>query len=339
MNGMSLSIMHDTYDKVQETVSPYILGIENDGSKKAANVSNVLSLMFGGCFRDFRNSMVPVHVRVTYSDNALRVAVDSTQNGKSFLPCFERLDMKLPTGYYFGFSASSSSPADDHDIFRFSVYELNPAKPDHDMNRPFEKKGKFELDKDELEKINRLKKELESHIEEDEDVDPLTEEAPNFREHGLQETQFRILESLNDLHKKVEVLESKAGISPVTGHDKDSTKLQSDIHTLTLRVKEAAKSINEISDSLKKVTSLLNDMQQSSTRDMESFRSGFSGLSTKIDSILHHGQMERDTVSSKLDSVSSYLWYIFLMASLGGALALGYTAFVAKNTRESKKYI
>lgn len=96
---------------IQQTVSPYILGIDNDGTKKASNVSNVLSLMFGGCFRDFRNSMVPVHVRVTYAENNLKVAVDSTQNGKSFLPCFERLDIKLPTGYYFGFSASSSYPA------------------------------------------------------------------------------------------------------------------------------------------------------------------------------------------------------------------------------------
>lgn len=72
---------------------------------------------------------------------------------------------------------------------------------------------------------------------------------------------------------------------------------------------------------------------------MQSIRTEFMSLSHKIDSVLHHSQTENANVGSKLDSVASYLWYIFLMASLGAALALGYTAYLAKDRRQSKKYI
>ncbi|KAI0235389.1 hypothetical protein L0F63_006358 [Massospora cicadina] len=330
-----LAIFHDTYDKVGGAVSPYILGIENDGTKEAANVTNILSLMFGGCFRDFRNSMVPVHVRVTYLEKTLKVAVDSTQNGKSFVPCFERRDINLPTGYYFGLSASSSHPADDHDLFRFSVFEANPPVPDHDMGRPFEKEGKFSLSKEEKEKVERLGKELKDHINADDEdnYNPLNDE------HGLQETQFRILESLNAAHKKLEALEAKAGLSPTAKVGSTYEKLQSEVHALTLQVKELATSHREVRNLLNDVNSALHNVQTSNANAMEGIKSGLSSLSGRIDTFLHHGQVERASVGTKLDSVASYLWYVFLLASLGATLALGYTVYLARNKRANKKYI
>ncbi len=87
----------------------------NDGTKKFP--SNPALNTFGGCLRDYKNSPVPVMVRVSYIDQTLKVAVDTFHKGKKMVTCFEQKDVLLPTGYHFGVSVSWSNVCSTQNLF------------------------------------------------------------------------------------------------------------------------------------------------------------------------------------------------------------------------------
>lgn len=68
-----------------------------------------MKMAFGSCYRGFRNAKVPVWVRVSYYDQKLKIDVDADSSGKDYLECFSQQGIKLPTGYFFGVSASTGS--------------------------------------------------------------------------------------------------------------------------------------------------------------------------------------------------------------------------------------
>lgn len=80
----------------------------NDGTKKFPANPTANTNSFGGCLRDYKNSPVPVVVRVSYVGGTLKVSVDTHSKGKKLVPCFEQKDLQLPIGYHFGFSVSAS---------------------------------------------------------------------------------------------------------------------------------------------------------------------------------------------------------------------------------------
>ncbi|KAG0010804.1 hypothetical protein BGZ80_001175, partial [Entomortierella chlamydospora] len=122
-----LGLFMGTSDPANQRLTPVIYAYMNDGAWSMPN-NPVLENNFGGCLRDFKNSPTPVVVRVTYVDRTLKVSVDTLNKGKKMLPCFEKEGIYLPPGYYFGISAESAETgtADDHDLYSFEVYEVNP---------------------------------------------------------------------------------------------------------------------------------------------------------------------------------------------------------------------
>ncbi|ORX92759.1 the carbohydrate recognition domain of complex with Mcfd2, partial [Basidiobolus meristosporus CBS 931.73] len=121
-----LAIFFDTLDPKTNKYSPYISGVLNDGELKLSHIEEKKSKMFAGCLKDFRNSKSPVHAKLSYYDNSISLYIDTTEKGAAYTKCFEVSDVELPPGYYFGLSASTSELADDHDVFSFDTYEVNP---------------------------------------------------------------------------------------------------------------------------------------------------------------------------------------------------------------------
>ncbi|KAF9278354.1 hypothetical protein BGZ68_008614, partial [Mortierella alpina] len=192
--------------------NPVIYGILNDGTKKFP--SNPALNTFGGCLRDYKNSPVPVVVRVSYIDQTLRVAVDTFHKGKKMVTCFEQKEVSLPTGYHFGVSAESAETGtpDDHDLFTFEVYEVNPAAKKEKNMRPHEeemiKKGE-EAKVDEKDKA--AYEEMQKLIDEQQQKEREENDGPNTLSAAqiaatVSDTQFRIVESLNTIHSKLESL-------------------------------------------------------------------------------------------------------------------------------------
>ena len=104
-----------------------IYGIVNDGSKQYFKERDGDGQFFGACFRDFRNSPMPYWIQVTYVDKKL--TVETAHHGHFYEKCFEKDNVDLPKGYYFGVSASTGSEnPDQHDLYMLEVYHLRPPK-------------------------------------------------------------------------------------------------------------------------------------------------------------------------------------------------------------------
>ncbi|KAF9352969.1 hypothetical protein BGX26_009244, partial [Mortierella sp. AD094] len=174
-----LGVFMDTSDPANQRLNPVIYGIMNDGSKAFPANPTANSNSFGGCLRDYKNSPNPVVVRVSYVGGTLRVAADTHSKGKKLLTCFEQKDLQLPSSYYFGFSAEAADigTADDHDLFSFEVYEVNPPEKTKTPSRPHEeemiKRGEEvkvdEKDKETFEEVQKIVEEQEARIKEETD--------------------------------------------------------------------------------------------------------------------------------------------------------------------------
>ena len=103
-----------------------MFGVLNDGSLHVSSLNDPLTRQVGSCYSFYRNTVAPVHVRVTYKANRLEVSIDTDYRGAAYVPCFSVNDVKLPEDYYFGVSSATGELADDHDVISFDVYDLNP---------------------------------------------------------------------------------------------------------------------------------------------------------------------------------------------------------------------
>ncbi|KAF9205008.1 hypothetical protein BGZ49_004585 [Haplosporangium sp. Z 27] len=207
-----LGVFMDTSDPVNQRLTPLIFGFLNDGRETLP--SNHADNKFGGCLRDYKNSVVPTVVRVSYIGRTLKVSTDTINKGKKMITCFENKNVYLPTGHYFGFSAYSSETGtpDDHDLYSFEVYEVNPPAVKEKHMRPNEaemiKKGKEvkvdEKDRRVFEDVQKAVQEEEQRIQEEIDGPNTISSTQILGMVG--ETQFRMSESLKTIHRKLESL-------------------------------------------------------------------------------------------------------------------------------------
>lgn len=86
-----------------------------------------------GCEAKFRNVDYDTHISIKYLNEKLTVLTD-LENKHEWKTCFESPNVKLPTGYYFGASATTGDLSDNHDIITFKFYELEPIA---DVRNPF----------------------------------------------------------------------------------------------------------------------------------------------------------------------------------------------------------
>ncbi|KAG5461982.1 MAG: legume-like lectin family-domain-containing protein, partial [Olpidium bornovanus] len=84
-----VGIFFDTYDEKAKRNSPLVYSVINDGNKELAKSSNADQLKLGSCWRDYRNPVGPVWVRVSYYGKRLAVDIDTVKKGKAYIPCFE----------------------------------------------------------------------------------------------------------------------------------------------------------------------------------------------------------------------------------------------------------
>lgn len=78
-----------------------------------------------GCEAKFRNVDYDTTISIRYENDVLTVSTD-IENKNVWKPCFTVEGVKLPTGYYFGASATTGDLSDNHDIHAFRFFELAP---------------------------------------------------------------------------------------------------------------------------------------------------------------------------------------------------------------------
>lgn len=77
-----------------------------------------------GCEVRFRNVNYETHVRIRYEDDVLSVSTDMDGDSQ-WKNCFVVNNVELPTGYFFGVSATTGDLSDNHDILGFKFYDLD----------------------------------------------------------------------------------------------------------------------------------------------------------------------------------------------------------------------
>ncbi|KAJ3224344.1 Dynamin-like GTPase that mediates homotypic ER fusion [Clydaea vesicula] len=224
-------------------------GVLNDGRKEIEHAKDIPTFSLGTCFRDYRNTAGHVWVRVIYHNSILKVEVDARQEGYSYTSCFESKNILLPTGYYFGMSASTDHLADDHDILSFDAYEYEPEEKKANPSRPYEpehikKEGEFHLDKNAKEKIKKV--EGYSHNRGSNEF-PDTINSHTIQQ--LQENQFKIIEALNLVHSKLDIPkvghENNVGVPHDAAKSHEVQTLRQDLGELTKHVQELTNIVHE----------------------------------------------------------------------------------------------
>ena len=122
-----LAIMADTYSNhlsPSKRTHPYLSAMVNNGSLAYDHDKDGSLTMIGGCEVKFRNLQHETWLAVRYEDDKLTVSHD-LENKRAWKQCLSIPNVRLPTGYYFGLTATTGDLSDAHDILGIKTYELD----------------------------------------------------------------------------------------------------------------------------------------------------------------------------------------------------------------------
>ncbi|KAI7906969.1 legume-like lectin family-domain-containing protein [Cokeromyces recurvatus] len=140
-NWNGLGIWLDSANPITHKPSTMILLNDGTIAYASANV-DPRKHMLGSCSMSYRNTENPSYLKVSYKEKTLTVSMDTGSGAKDYRICVQKSGIELPVGYYFGISAASHTPADDHDIISFETRQLNPPQKLEHPKRPLEEEKK-----------------------------------------------------------------------------------------------------------------------------------------------------------------------------------------------------
>jgi len=124
-----LAIIGDTYSNHMARHNhqhPYMSAMVNNGSISYDHDRDGTDTMLGGCEVKFRNMQHETWIAIRYENDRLTLSHD-LDDKRAWAPCFSMDNVKLPTGYYFGLSATTGDLSDAHDVISIKTYELDTA--------------------------------------------------------------------------------------------------------------------------------------------------------------------------------------------------------------------
>lgn len=68
---------------------------------------------------------MPYWIKLTYAGKTL--SLETAHHGNFYEKCFDKENVELPTGYYFGVSAATASESpDQQEVMMLETYQINP---------------------------------------------------------------------------------------------------------------------------------------------------------------------------------------------------------------------
>lgn len=347
-NGLGL--FFDTYDPTGNRNMPYIMAIVNDGSKGFNDLKGQSSSVAGACYRAVRNALDAVYVKVSYtSDEKLSVDIDFTKEGERYENCFTATNVKLPSDNYFGVSAESGEYADDHELVSFETFELNPKAKENIKARYKAHPEDFKLSDEQKKHIKDAEKKVDK-IKHKDDKPSNTPYQPTVEGEAklintIRETQYKIIESLDNLHTR---LGSSSGSNNVVSSDSPGSKHISD------KVDEIANKVNVLTAELKVMTEALTLITQqlsnglSPSRDAAGVQDAINDIKSRLNNIDSRTLSQHQTVTSHLEKQTQQLtsqpgtpfWqYLFWMVITQLFITVGYNLYRKRTDKDDKKFI
>ncbi|CAF0754945.1 unnamed protein product [Didymodactylos carnosus] len=121
-----LGVILDTYSNhngPHNHVHPYISAMVNNGTLHYDHDRDGTHTQVAGCESQFRGRDTDTLIAIRYQNDKLTVSTDI--DGKNvWKECFSVEGVKLPSHYYFGFTAATGDLTDNHDIISVHTYQL-----------------------------------------------------------------------------------------------------------------------------------------------------------------------------------------------------------------------
>lgn len=124
-----LAIIVDTYSNhngPHNHQHPYISAMVNNGSMTYDHDRDGTHTQLAGCEARFRNFDYDTQIKIRYDNDVLSLWTD-LENRNEWKECFTVDGVELPTGYYFGASASTGDLSDNHLLYSLKFFELDGA--------------------------------------------------------------------------------------------------------------------------------------------------------------------------------------------------------------------
>ncbi|KAL1921248.1 uncharacterized protein VTP21DRAFT_10964 [Calcarisporiella thermophila] len=256
-------------DQAEER-NPVIRAAMNNGVQ-AFSSEEIPARELASCFRELRAPKSVVYARITYHANqTLQVATDLINKGESYIPCFEAENVQLPADYYFGISALAGKPADDHDLISLEIYQLNPPEKTMHPSRPFEevKKQKGQefkgVSMEEKQRIEKVQENVRGLKRNEEEWNKLGGEVLN----QLLESQLRIIESLNMLHRRLDTL----GVSSSGESSPDLSIIMNSVHELNMKLDN----LRTLREEVKQIGSKVDGFDNRANAQLRNLHSGLA---------------------------------------------------------------
>ncbi|KAG0288589.1 hypothetical protein BGZ96_007686 [Linnemannia gamsii] len=334
-----LGIFMDTADPANQRNNPVIYGIMNDGTKPFPSNPTANTNSFGGCLRDYKNTHVPVVIRVSYIDGVLKVSADTNSKGKKMMPCFEQKDLSLPVGYHFGFSAQAADHGnpDDHDLYAIEVYEVNPPKKDKAPLRPHEaemkKKGEEvkvdQADQATFEAVKMIVEQQEAKLKEESDGPNL---SPAQVAATVGDTQYRIIESLNSIHNKLETL--GAPMQPPESSQKSLEDINHKINSMAASLHAMESVVQGLVDHIMAQGGIASQPDISKVLKEE-----LSNLNAKMEDMDTRQSFQHRLTQNRLLNSTSWVSYVVFLILVQVVAVSAYTWYKKRLEMNEKKFL
>ncbi|KAK3836622.1 MAG: legume-like lectin family-domain-containing protein [Linnemannia elongata] len=335
-----LGVFLDTADPANQRNNPVIYGIMNDGTKPFPANPTANTNSFGGCLRDYKNTHLPVVVRVSYINGVLKVSTDTHSRGKKMIPCFEQKDLDLPVGYHFGLSAQAADHGnpDDHDLYAFEVYEVNPPKKEKAPLRPHEaemkKKGeevKVDLaDQATFEEVQKIVEEQEAKIKEE--TEGTGNLSPAQVAATVGDTQYRIIESLNSIHNKLETL--GAPMQPPESSAKSLEDINHKINSMAASLHAMESVVQGLVDHIMAQGGIASGPDISKVLKEE-----LSNLNAKMEDMDSRQSFQHRLTQNRLVNSTSWVSYVVFLILVQVVAVSAYTWYKKRLEMNEKKFL
>ncbi|KAG0301907.1 hypothetical protein BGZ98_007958 [Dissophora globulifera] len=254
--------------------------------------------------------------------------------------CFEQKDLSLPTGYHFGISALSSDigTPDDHDLYSFEVYEVNPSAKEKAPLRPHEAEMKRKgvavevdaEDKETFEEVQKIVEEQEAKLKEE--TDGPSTPSPDQMAAEVTETQFRIIESLNTIHNKLESL--GAPVQPPESTAKSLEEINAQINAMAASMHAMESVVQGLVDHVIKQGGI-----QSTPDITKVLKEELHNLNAKMEDMDTRQSFQHRLTQNRLVSSTSWVSYVvfLILAQIVGVSA--YTWYKKRIEYNEKKFL
>lgn len=325
-----LVVMFDQYGRS----GGKIRGFLNDGTQDFKSNNHLESLAFGHCDYSYRNLGRPSRLKII-NLNGLAVEIDGTE-------CFRSDKISLPSGYYFGITATTAEHADSFEAWKFVVSTDLPHPPDHIVPGGSAPQGGQEQHNphqkvEQLQKLNRLGRAPEAVP--DKDAGEFHNEQEQFGD--LHNRLQALSHQIADVYLALELLGDKLD-------DQHDHIMGQDGTGVNIGLNAKIDGLHRRLENLERMNEYMRKGYENIERIVEHTRLGYNNIEQiveftrkELQSASYHEHYHRinDALETMTATAPRMGFFIFVVVGVQVVLAFSYVVYKRRRANMPKKYL